>query len=128
MQLIHDVTASTVEPGATIHLVTGPHEGQAWRFEKIVEHRTDGHRVHVTRLHPKFGRVHREFHPRVFGCSVVIDIRWYADRKRLLHAVGRTATTCLSAFVAAVVAWLVHEYGNAEWGPVLALFGVHSGQ
>ncbi|MEU6351114.1 hypothetical protein ABZ896_17540 [Streptomyces sp. NPDC047072] len=127
MRLIHDATASTVEPGTTIHLVSGPKAGQAWRFEKITEHATDGHRVLASRLHPKFGRIHWEFHPELFGCSVEIDVHWYADRQRVLRAVGHAATTAVSAFTAAVVAWLVHEYGNAEWGGVLAVFGVHAG-
>ncbi|MEU6260180.1 hypothetical protein ACFUEN_29755 [Streptomyces griseorubiginosus] len=127
MRLIHDATASTVEPGATLHMVSGPKAGQAWRFEKITEHATDGHRVNASRLHPKFGRIHGEFHPGLFGCSVEIDVHWYADRQRVLRAVGHTATTAVSAFAAAVVAWLVHEYGNAEWGGVLAVFGVHAG-
>ncbi|MCT9080478.1 hypothetical protein [Streptomyces fulvoviolaceus] len=127
MRLIHNATASAVEPGATIHMASGPNAGQAWRFEKITEHATDGHRVHVSRSHPKLGRIHREFHPGLFGCSVVIDVQWYADRQRLLRAVGHTAATGLSAFTAAVVAWLVHEYGNAEWGGFLAMFGVHAG-
>ncbi|HEY8984812.1 MAG TPA: hypothetical protein VIU15_35215 [Streptomyces sp.] len=128
MQLIHDVTASVVEPGAIIHLASGPNEGQAWRFEKLSAHPTDGHRVHVSRSHPRIGRVHREFHPRLFGCSVKTGLPWYADRQRLLHLVCRTGATWASAFTAAVVAWMVHEYGNAEWGPVLTVLGVHAGE
>ncbi|WP_143570716.1 hypothetical protein [Streptomyces acidiscabies] len=128
MQLIHDATASVVEPGATIHLASGPSEGQAWRFEKLSEHPTDGHRVHASRSHPRIGRVHREFHPRLFGCSVKTGLPWYADRARLLHVVQHMGATCVSAFTAAVIAWMVHEYGNAEWAPVLTMLGVHAGE
>lgn len=116
MRLIHDATTSTVEPGATLRLVSGPKVGRAWRFEKITEHATDGYRVYASRLHPKFGRIHGEFLPELFGCSMGIDVRWNVDRQRVLRAVGHTATTALSAFTAAVVAWLVHEVRQRRMG------------
>jgi len=124
MKLIHDATDSVVDPGTVIHLASGPNQGQAWRFEKVVKHPTDGHRVHVTRSHSKIGRLHREYHPRLFGCSVQTASRW----QRRLRAVERTAVTWAGAFTAAVIAWVVHEYGNAEWGGFLAMLGVHSGE
>ncbi|MGW7514155.1 hypothetical protein ACWGJ2_00985 [Streptomyces sp. NPDC054796] len=127
MDLINDATATPVEPGDTIHMVSGPNAGQAWRFEKVIEHATDGHRVHVTRLHPKFGRVHREYHPSLFGCSVAIDVQWFADKRRLLQGLYVVASQSVLLTVGGIIAWLIAEYGNAEWSGLLALLGVHAG-
>jgi hypothetical protein len=125
MQLIMDATASAVEPGTTIHLVSGPNAGQGWRFEKIVEHAVDGHRVHVTRTSPKIGRIHRDFHPRLFACSVSADVRWYADKQRFLRGLYFLVTQVALLTLGGVIAWLIAEYANAQWGGVLSLLGVH---
>ncbi|AGP58329.1 MULTISPECIES: hypothetical protein [Streptomyces] len=126
MQLINDATASVVEPGSMIHMVSGPTAGQVWRFERVIDHATDGHRVHVTRPHPKLGRIHREYHPRLFGCSVAIDVHWYADKHRLLRGLYVVASQTVLLTLGGIIAWLVAEYGNAEWAGLLAALGVHA--
>ncbi|MFJ3779797.1 hypothetical protein ACIPX0_49860 [Streptomyces sp. NPDC090075] len=128
MQLIHDATASAVEPGTMLHMVAGPRVGEAWRFEKIIEHHTDGHRVQVTRTHPKLGRIPREYHPRLFGCSVAAEVRWYADKRRLRNGLHFIASQAVLLTLGGVIAWLVAEYGNAQWGGILSLLGVHGEQ
>lgn len=128
MQLINDATASSVEPGAMIHMVSGPKAGQVWRFERIIEHPVDGHRMHVSRSDPKMGRrVHREYHPSVFGCSVVIDVHWYADRARFLRGLHFAIFQAVLLTVGALIAALVAEFGNEQWGGFLALLGYHAG-
>lgn len=62
--------------GSRLVAVQGKEIGQQWRLSHVVEHPVDGHRVHVTRRHPRLGHVHREFHPGVFGLHVVIDVTW----------------------------------------------------
>lgn len=123
-KLMHTETGTVVDPGSVLHLASGPSTGQAWRFVRIVEHE-DGHKIQCSRSHPKLGRVHREFHPHLFGCHIVIDVKFYADRVRILRAVRSMAVSGAGAFGAAVVAWLVAEYGNANLQNVLAMFGAH---
>ncbi|GAA0505311.1 MULTISPECIES: hypothetical protein [Streptomyces] len=126
MQLINDATASVVEPGSMIHMVSGPTAGQVWRFERVIDHATSGHCVHVTRPHPKLGRIHREYHPYLFGCSVVIDVHWYADKQRFLRGMRFMASQTALLTLGGIIAWLVAEYGNAEWAGLLAALGVHA--
>ena len=85
MKLVNSASGSEINCGTMLHMVAGPTLGQAWRYERITPHDTDGHRVHCTRVHPRMGRVHREFHPRVFGATVVIDVRWYRDIHHTAH-------------------------------------------
>lgn len=124
MRLMHSETGDVVNPGTVIHMTAGPSVGQAWRFERIIPHE-DGHKVHCTRSHASMGRLHREFHPRVFGCHVVIDIKWYRDRTRMTQWLSASMTQLVLLVIGGVIAWLIAEYGNAEWGGFLALFGVH---
>jgi hypothetical protein len=121
---MHSETGDVVDPGSMIHVTAGPSVGQAWRFERIIPHQ-DGHKIHCTRSHPRTGRLHREFHPRVFGCHVVIDVKWYRDRQRMAGWASAVLTQLVLLTVGGVIAWLIAEYGNAEWGGVLAQFGVH---
>ena len=74
-----------VQPGAKLRVAEGPDTGQMWQFSHVVEHPVDGHRVHVTRRHTRIGHVHREFHPRVFGLHVVIDVTWRQHVRNTVH-------------------------------------------
>lgn len=85
MHLVNTATGNPIEPGAMLHVTTGPRTGEAWRFEKITPHATDGHRVHCTRRHPRIGRIHREFHPGVFGARVMIDITWHRHVRNVVR-------------------------------------------
>lgn len=90
-----------VQPGARIRVTEGPDTGQTWQFSHVVEHPVDGHRVHVTRRHPRMGHVHREFHPRVFGLRVIVDITW---RRHVLNKVTHMRSKFDDYLLAGVVA------------------------
>lgn len=68
----------TAEPGITrLRVVNGPSLGQMWRYERLAVDHIDGeHRVHASRSGGKQGRIHKEFHPHVFGATIVIDVTW----------------------------------------------------
>jgi hypothetical protein len=119
---MHEETGEAIDPGSMIHLTSGPSAGQAWRFERVVPH-PDGHKIHCTRSHPRTGRLHREFHPRLFGCRVVVDVAWYRDRPRMKRWLSVSVTQFALLTVGGVIAWLVAEYGNAQLTGVLTLFG-----
>jgi hypothetical protein len=126
MQLMHEGTGEIVEIGAVVHLVAGPSVGQAWRVERVVPH-PDGHKIHCSRLHPRIGRVCREFPPDLFGCRVVIDVAWYRDKDRLYRWLSACALQAVLLTIGGVIAWLIAEFGNAQLGGLLAAMGAHSG-
>ncbi len=121
-RLMHIESGRTIDPGTTIHMSAGTSIGKAWRYEKITPHE-DGHKIHCTRSHPRLGRIHREFTPSLFGCTVVIDVKFYADRARMLASLRRLVISGAGALGAALVAWVVAEYGNSNLQSVLALVG-----
>ena len=121
-RLMHIESGRTIDPGTTIHMSAGTSAGKAWRYEKITPYE-DGHKIHCTRSHPKLGRMHREFTPSLFGCTVVVDVAFYADRTRMLNALRKLAVSGVGAVVAAIIAWVVAEYGNSNLQSVLALVG-----
>lgn len=87
MKLVSCVTGEEIRTGRTLRAQTGAVTGQAWKFERIAE-RADGiHHVHVSRPGGKLGRIHREFHPSVFGCEITVEITW---RRSVGHAAYRT--------------------------------------
>jgi hypothetical protein len=90
-----------VESGAKLVAIQGKEIGERWIFSHVVEHPIDGHRVHVTRRHPRMGHVHREFHPVVFGLHVVIDITW---RKHVVNKVHHVRCKFDDYLLAGVVA------------------------
>lgn len=102
--------------GTMLHMTSGPAAGQAWRLEKVA-HKPDGeHHLHVSRSVPKLGRVHKEFHPRLFGLAVVVDVKFYADTVKLraaLRAIGAQSVLLTSG---GVIAWAVGEYLNHRYG------------
>lgn len=115
MRLINEATETEVEYLATIRCVAGPLTGQAWRYEKIIERDRNGHRVHCTRSHPKLGRVHREFHPSVFGCRVEREITFKLRIIAQVHHVRSKFDDYLLAGVVALVPLAFFErFGFAE--------------
>lgn len=84
-------TRQPVPIGASLHArnttVAGPHP---WRLEACQPDETpggDAHTVTVSRHHPRFGRIRRTFHPRVFGLVIEIEISWHrAARTKIHHA------------------------------------------
>lgn len=104
MKLVTEAGAET-RPGAMLHMTTGPSIGQAWRFERIATKHDGDHHVHVSRCHPKLGRVHKEYHPRLFGCAVVIDVKIYADRQKLMAWARNVLTQTVLLTVGGFIAW-----------------------
>jgi len=102
MQLIN-AQGVEVLPGSRLHAVSGPFMGQLWQLSHVIEHPIDGHRVHVTRRHSRLGHVHREFHPGVFGLSVVIDLTWKHHMVNKVHHVRSKFDDYLLAGVVALV-------------------------
>jgi hypothetical protein len=112
MKLVHAETARVINPGSMLHATSGP----AWRYERIVPHPVDGHRVHVSRHHPKLGRVHKEFHPSIFGCCVVIDVKFYADTAKIKHCISVLGTQLILLTLGGFIAWWVAEWCHAHFG------------
>jgi len=125
MRLMHSETGLVVKQRDVIHIVSGPLAGQAWRFQRVIPH-PDGHKIHCTRSNRKLGREHGQFPPHLFGCRVVLDLSWYQDRERLLRWLSVFLQQVFVLVVGGVIAWLIAEYGNAQWGGVLAVFGVQA--
>jgi hypothetical protein len=73
-------------PGTALHAIdrvaAGPH---VYRLESHQYADNGAHTVTVSRHHPKFGRVKRVFHPRVFGLTVEVEITWYQSAKVKIH-------------------------------------------
>ena len=85
MKLVSRVTGQEIPAGRTLHGQTGSAAGLAWRFEGIAQ-RPDGiHHVHVSRPGGKLGRIHREFHPSMFGCEITIEITWRRSVRNVAH-------------------------------------------
>lgn len=102
--------------GTMVHMTSGPSIGQAWRLEKI-SHKPDGeHHLHVSRSVPKLGRVHKEFHPRMFGLEVVLDVRFYADKAKICAALRGMVAQSVLLTSGGVIAWAVGEYLNHRYG------------
>lgn len=109
MKLV-DQAGREVVLGAMVHAVASPILGQAWRLENV--HRTlEGeHRIQCSRYSPRMGRVHKIFHPRVFGLEVVIDVRVAADRASIMRALHVAAGQLLLLTMGGVIAWVVAEW------------------
>ncbi|MET8030616.1 hypothetical protein [Streptomyces avermitilis] len=86
MKLISCATGREVEAGRRLYGQSGDAAGLAWKFERIIERRSGVHHVHVSRPGGKLGRIHREFHPSVFGCEITVEITW---RRTVRHTAVR---------------------------------------
>ncbi|MEU9291307.1 hypothetical protein AB0D57_43495 [Streptomyces sp. NPDC048275] len=61
------------------------------------------------------GRVHREFHPRMFDARVEIDVRWYGDvRHTAHHAWAKGGDYLLAGLFALVPLALFEQFHWAE--------------
>lgn len=109
-----------VQPKTRLHVVEGRAAGQVWQYSHVVEHPVDGHRVHVTRRHPRMGHVHKEFHPSVFGLHVLVDITWKRHVVNKVHHVrSRFDDYLLAGIVALLPLALFEHYHLAERVPEL---------
>lgn len=71
--------------GTSLHGVEPVAQPYVWRLDGHTVSDNGTHRVTVSRHHPKFGRVKRTFHPRVFGLTVEVEITWYQAAKSKIH-------------------------------------------
>lgn len=113
MELVNASTGNKIEEGAMLHIASGPQAGQAWRFERICERANGEHAVRVSRSHPRMGRIRKEFHPRVFGASVVIDVTWYADRARWIKFAQECVTQIVLLTLGGLIAWVIAVWGDS---------------
>lgn len=73
----------------------------AWRFESLAQ-RHGEHVVHCSR-HGKTGRVHKTFHPHVFGLTVEVEVTWYrSTATRVHHMAHETWTGIYLGFLALI--------------------------
>lgn len=110
MQLVSRTTGKTVAPGSMLRVQSGPGAGRAWRFEHVHERGDGNHRVHVTRSGGRMGRIHREFHPGVFGCEIKIDITWRRVTRNAVHHARTKIDDYLMAGVFALVPLAFFEH------------------
>jgi len=111
-----DQEGHEVVPGAMVHVATGPALGQAWRLEGIRHAPHGEHQVHCSRTAPKMGRVHKIFHPRVFGLEVVIDVRVAADRAHFMRALHVAAGQFILLTLGGVIAYFCAEWLHVMFG------------
>lgn len=73
----HIVTpdGTVVLPGTMLHAVKGAHAGTHWRLERLI-HNGVTHMLRCTRTH-RVGRVIMDFHPSVFGLTVIRVARFF---------------------------------------------------
>lgn len=83
-KIIRQDTGEVVPLGTMLHTAHPSARPGTWRLESHVP-RGSEHAVHVSRFHPRMGRVHKEFHPSIFGLVVEIDIVWYRDIRHVCH-------------------------------------------
>lgn len=101
-KLITAAGTEAIEGITALRIANGPSLGQHWRYERLTHDRVDGeHRVHASKSGGKRGRVHREFHPHVFGATVVVDITW---RRRAVQGVKRVCHKVDDALVMGALA------------------------
>ena len=122
MKLVSCVTGEEIPTGRILHVQTGATVGHAWKFEKIAE-RADGvHHVHVSRPGGRKGRIHREFHPSLFGCAITVEITWF---KSVSHVAYRTWSKVdeylLAGLFALVPLAFFEHYHWSEY--IVAIFG-----
>ena len=83
-KIVNVETGAVVPLGTMLHTAHPSARPGTWRLENHLPKGTE-HVLHVSRSHPRMGRVHREFHPSVFGLTVEIDIVWYRDIRHTAH-------------------------------------------
>lgn len=109
MQLIN-AQGEKIVPGARLRALAGPESGTNWTYSHVVEHPIDGHRVHVTRRHPKLGHFHREFHPAVFGLEIHVDVCWKKVVRAKVHHVRTKVDDYLLAGLFALLPLAAFEH------------------
>jgi len=109
-KLVEIRSGRTIAPKGLVH-----HEdGQSWRYE---HHEGEAHTVtehtliHCSRL-TKVGRVHRVFHPRVFGCVLSVDATLYVDRQMVRKFMTFWGVQLTLLTVGGFIAWYIaHTMG-----------------
>ncbi|MFJ8142621.1 hypothetical protein [Streptomyces sp. NPDC096013] len=122
MKLVSCVTGEEIQTGHILRVQTGATAGHAWKFEKIAQ-RADGvHHVHVTRHGGKVGRIHREFHPSIFGCEIKVEVTWLQSVSHAAYQTWSKIDEYLLAGLFALVPLAFFEhYHWSEY--IVAIFG-----
>lgn len=125
-KLVFADTGKPVIPGCVLRAVDPIGGPYVWHLDGHRIGADDhGHRVMVSRHHPKLGRVHRTFHPRVFGLTVVIDIVWYRDVRHTAHVVWAKGNDWLMAGIFALIplAFFEHYHWADDITNMMSIFG-----
>ncbi|MFJ4791008.1 hypothetical protein [Streptomyces sp. NPDC088794] len=116
MKLISCATGEEIQTGRKLHVQSGAAAGQTWKFERIALDASGEHHVHASRPGGKLGRIHRGFHPSVFGCEISVDITW---RKSVGHVAYRTWSQVAGYVLAGIFALgplaLYEHFHWSEW-------------
>lgn len=108
-KLIHTETGRVIAPGRMMR-----HEdGTSWRYEHAETDRavTEHTLIHCSRL-TRVGKVHRTFHPRVFGAVLSVDATLYVDRQKVRQFLTFWAVQLTLLTVGGFIAWYIaHTMG-----------------
>jgi hypothetical protein len=117
--------------GTTLHArnttLAGPHPWRLEAFQPDVE--GDAHKVTVSRHHPRFGRIKRTFHPRVFGLTVEVEITWRKAARTKIHTAWHETWVGIYLGILALVGLAIFEHYHladeisAPVASVLEIFG-----
>ncbi|MFE7077128.1 hypothetical protein ACFU96_44290 [Streptomyces sp. NPDC057620] len=111
------MTGKEITAGRKLLGQSGSAAGLAWKFEGITEHRSGVHHVHVSRPGGRFGRIHREFHPSVFGCEITVEITW---RRTVRNKIVRAWSKADDYFWAGVFALVpLAFFEHFHWAEVI---------
>lgn len=113
--------------GTALRAVDPVAQPHTWRLDAHHCGEDDtAHRVTVSRHHPKFGRIKRTFHPRVFGLTVEVEVTWYrATGRKVRHAWHETYVGIYLGFLALIGLAFFEQYHLAPeiTGTLLSIFG-----
>lgn len=127
-QLLFADTRKPVPTGTPLKPLSSVAQPHTWRLES---HQTtnDGGLVWVSRHHPKFGRVRRTFHPRVFGLVIEVDVSWHRAARTKIHRAWHEAWFGVVLGILALIPLAFFEQYHLadEITSVLSIFGSGEG-
>jgi hypothetical protein len=126
-KIMNKETGAVVPLGTMLHTSHPSARPGTWRLENHAL-RNGEHTLHVSRSHHRMGRVHREFHPHVFGLTVEIEVTWYRATTRKIHkAWHETYTGVYLGFLALIGLAFFENYHLAPAIVEYVSFGLFGG-
>jgi hypothetical protein len=123
-KIVNAESGALVPLGTMLHTAHPSARPGTWRLENH-NVRNGEHVLHVSRSHPRMGRVHREFHPTVFGLTVEIDVVWYRDLRHTGHVCwARCGDWFMAGLVALVPLAFFEHYHMAGSITEIVTFGM----